>query len=143
MKMALLVTSILFYGQEFSDAMNIFNMDNIYDNWEQFMFFESLGQASSQFLLKTFATGLAILIALLVPSMELLAAIIGTFAVLFYNILIPISLHTIMVLNTEPRVAAKLTLNAVLLLLSGALFFGCNIYFFIQLLSNRQYFQYQ
>lgn len=114
-----------------------------YDEWHEFMFFASWSPGTPRALVNMFFATITVIVAVMIPSMEILAAFIGTFAVLFYGVCIPLTFQVVMVVDTKPYGKAAILLLTGLLLVTALIgFVTMNVYLLEQVLSYRSYFQF-
>lgn len=132
---------VLFYGNEFANAMAPLQLN--FENWSSLMFFEDWDASTAQAFVNIFGCGLSIAIAMAIPSLEVLTALIGIVLVLGLNICTPIFFHIVMLMNTRPYGAnAKITLSCILLFFTCAVCLPSTIYLLFQVFTLRRYFQF-
>lgn len=132
---------VLFYGNEFADAMSPLQLN--FDDWSSLMFFEDWDVSTARAFVNLFGCAASVVIAMAIPSLEILCALVGIILVLVLNIMIPLFFHTCMIMNTRPYGAsAKIALNVLLLFLTAAVFLSSTIYLMFQVFTLRRYFQF-
>ena len=136
-----LFAALLFYGNEFADAMNPLNLN--FDNWSELMFFEDWDPSTARAFVNLFGCGLSVIVAIAIPSLEILSALIGIVLVLGFNVMLPLFFHIVMLANTKPYGArARISLSSVLLLFVTVVFVSSTIYLMFNVFTLRRYFQF-
>lgn len=114
-----------------------------FDNWSDLMFFEDWDASTARAFVNLFGCGLSVAIALAIPSLEILCALVGIVLVLSFNIINPLFFHIVMLVNTKPYGAnAKIALSIFLLFISAAVYLSSTIYLLFQVFTLRRYFQF-
>lgn len=132
---------VLFYGNEFADAMSPLQMN--FENWSNLMFFEEWDPSTARAFVNLFGCGVSVAIALAIPSLEILCALVGIVLVLGFNICTPLLFHIVMIMNTKPYGAsAKIALSTFLLFIGAAVLLSSTIYLMFQVFTLRRYFQF-
>lgn len=135
------MAAVLFYGNEFSVAMNALQLN--FDNWSQLMFFEEWDPSTARAFVNFFGVSFTVAIAMAIPSLEILCALIGIVLVLGFNICIPLLFHIVMIMNTKPYGAkAKIALSSFLLMLASCVFIFSAIHILFQVFTLRRYFKF-
>lgn len=132
---------VLLYGNEFAVAMNALSLN--FDNWDDLMFFEDWEPSTARAFVNLFGCAVSIAIAIAIPSLEILCAIVGIILVLGFNIITPLFFHICMLINTKPYGAnAKIFLSCLLLFLCASVFLSSTIYLMFQVFTLRRYFEF-
>lgn len=114
-----------------------------FNNWSSLMFFEDWDVSTARAFVNLFGCAASVVIAIAVPSLEILCALVGIILVLVLNFIIPLFFHICMIMNTRPYGAnAKIALDVLLLFFSAATFLSSTIYIMFQVFTLRRYFQF-
>lgn len=136
-----ILAAVLFYGQEFANAMSPLQLN--FDNWSALMFFEDWDASTARAFVNLFGCALSVAIAIAVPSLEMLCALVGIVLILGFTMITPLFFHIVMLMNTRPYGAtAKIALSILLLFFAAAIFLASTIYLFFQVFTLRRYFQF-
>lgn len=136
-----ILAALLLYGNEFADAMSPLQLN--FDNWSNLMFFEDWDASTARAFVNLFGCGVSIAIAIAIPSLEILCALIGIVLVLGLNICIPLFFHIVMIMNIKPYGAnAKIALSIFLLFFVAAILLSSTIYLLFQVFTLRRYMQF-
>lgn len=107
------------------------------------MYFEDWEPSTSQAVVNMLGCAVSIIIALAVPSLEILCSLVGIVIVVAYNICMPLFFHIIMLMNTRPYgMKAAITLSFLLLFFSLGVYITSTIWLMFQVFTLRQYFQF-
>lgn len=132
---------ILMYGNEFSNCVTALLLD--FENWSKLEYFSQFSVVSAKTVLNILLAWATWTVASLIPSIEILAALIGATSVLVLNICIPVLIYIIVRLKI-PTICNTIVIvvHAALFALSVALFFYMNYHLAIQIYSYHIYFKF-